>query len=76
VNGAELAISSLLIGGPYNGRVPKDSPSRQRIFVCLPRAESRGHPTIANDEPPAHQDRVTLARTAYRRQQRQTMSRR
>ena len=37
VNSAELSISSLLIGGPYNGRVPKDSPSRRRIFVCQPR---------------------------------------
>ena len=61
VNGAELAISSLLIGGPYNGRVPKDSPSRQRIFVC--------HPTSANDETAcATKILSTLARTAYRRQ--------
>src|SRR5438093_9753445 len=27
-------ISSLLIGGPYNAQIPKDSPSRNRIFVC------------------------------------------
>jgi len=33
---AELSISSLLIGGPYNGRVPTDSPSRRRIFTCVP----------------------------------------
>src|SRR5262249_25907053 len=31
-----LAISSLLIDGPYAGRVAPDSPSRQRIFVCGP----------------------------------------
>src|SRR5262249_20122867 len=30
------SISSLLIGGPYNGQVPKDSPSRGRIFICRP----------------------------------------
>ena len=36
VPSAELSISSLLIGGPYNGRVPDDSPSRRRIFVCQP----------------------------------------
>jgi mono/diheme cytochrome c family protein len=36
VPSAEMAISSLLIGGPYNGRVPEDSPSRRRIFVCQP----------------------------------------
>jgi len=64
---AELSISSLLIGGPYNGRVPKDSPSRQRIFVCLPRAESRG--PSANDEATcATKILSTLARRAYRRQ--------
>ena len=46
VPSAELSISSLLIGGPYNGRVPDDSPSRRRIFVCLPRAESRANPPV------------------------------
>jgi hypothetical protein len=58
---AELAISSLLIGGPYNGRVPKDSPSRRRIFVC--------HPANAGEETPcATKILSTVARTAYRRQ--------
>jgi hypothetical protein len=38
VPSAELSISSLLIDGPYNGRLPKNSPSRRRIFVCLPGA--------------------------------------
>src|SRR4030095_17055137 len=42
VGSAELAISSLRVGGPYNGRVPADSPSRRRIFVC--------RPTNASDE--------------------------
>jgi len=61
VLGAELSISSLLIGGPYNGRVPKDSPSRRRIFVCLPAS--------GNDET-ACATRIlsNLARRAYRRQ--------
>ena len=60
VPGAELSISSLLIGGPYNGRVPLDSPSRGRIFVC--------HPASANEET-ACATRIlsTLARRAYRR---------
>lgn len=31
---AQLIVSVLLIGGPYNGRVPEDSPSRRSIFVC------------------------------------------
>src|SRR6266513_2379580 len=29
-------ISSLLIGGPYSGRVSQESPSRRRLFVCQP----------------------------------------
>jgi len=54
---AELSISSLLIGGPYNGRVPKDSPSRRRIFVCA-----------TEDTACATKILSTLARRAYRRQ--------
>jgi Protein of unknown function (DUF1592)/Protein of unknown function (DUF1588)/Protein of unknown function (DUF1585)/Protein of unknown function (DUF1587)/Protein of unknown function (DUF1595) len=66
---AEMSISSLLIGGPYNGRVPQDSPSRRRIFVCLPRAESTGHPASANEDAPcATRILSTIARRAYRRQ--------
>jgi hypothetical protein len=61
IGSAELAISSLLIGGPYNGRVPKDSPSRRRIFAC--------HPADASEETPcATRILSTVARTAYRRQ--------
>jgi mono/diheme cytochrome c family protein len=61
VNSAELAISSLLIGGPYNGRGPKDSPSRRRIFVCRPANASE-------DTACATTILSALARTAYRRQ--------
>lgn len=61
VPSAELSISSLLIGGPYNGRVPKDSPSRRRIFVCQPASASED--TIC-----ATRILTTLARRAYRRQ--------
>ena len=32
----QLVVPLLLIGGPYNGQVPQDSPSRRRIFVCSP----------------------------------------
>ena len=68
VPSAELSISSLLIGGPYNGRVPADSPSRRRIFVCLPGAESRGQPASANeDQSCATRILSGLARRAYRR---------
>jgi mono/diheme cytochrome c family protein len=57
---AELSISSLLIGGPYDGRVPKDSPSRRRIFVCQP-ASAADETTCATTV------LSTLARRAYRR---------
>jgi len=55
-----VAISSLLIGGPYNAQVPQDSPSRRRIFVCRP---------VGNAEETACATRIlsTLARRAYRR---------
>ena len=50
-----LGISSLLVTGPYNGRVPAASPSRQRIFVCAPSADC------------ATRIVSSLARRAYRR---------
>jgi len=60
VPSAELSISSMLVGGPYNGKVPEDSPSRRRVFVC--------HPTSATEDT-ACATRIlsTLARRAYRR---------
>jgi hypothetical protein len=84
VGSAELAISSLLVGGPYNGRVAKDSPSRRRIFVCSPRpfdqaqgrpervegrSDSSGLPANATEDTAcATKILSTLARAAYRRQ--------
>ena len=65
VPSAELSISSLLIDGPYNGRLPRNSPSRRRIFVCLPRATSAGD---AEEDACATKILSTLARRAYRRQ--------
>ena len=57
---AHASISSLLIGGPYNGRVPEDSPSRRLLFVC--------HPASAGEESPCAAKILTkLARRAYRR---------
>ena len=55
-----LFISSLLIGGPYNGRVPEDSPSRRRIFTCRPG-------TPGDEASCATSILSTLARRAYRR---------
>ncbi len=55
-----IAISSLLIGGPYGGKVPADSPSRRLLFVC--------HPAGSADEIPCARNILTqLARRAYRR---------
>jgi len=78
-----LIVSSLLIGGPYNGQVPQDSPSRRRIFVCHPASNTeetapasakasarsrRSSPEIdANEDGCATKILSTLARRAYRR---------
>jgi hypothetical protein len=35
---AQLIVSLLLIGGPYQGTVPLDSPSRRKLFVCSPKS--------------------------------------
>jgi mono/diheme cytochrome c family protein len=53
-------ISSLLIGGPYNAKAPKDSPSRSRLFVCRPANN-------AEETACARKILSTLARRAYRR---------
>jgi mono/diheme cytochrome c family protein len=55
-----IAIASLLIGGPYGGQVPVDSPSRQLLFIC--------HPASASDETACATKILSrLARRAYRR---------
>jgi hypothetical protein len=55
-----IAIASLLIGGPYGGQVPADSPSRQLLFVCRPAG-------AADELPCATKILSRLARRAYRR---------
>src|SRR5688572_538116 len=60
VPGLPLAISSVLIGGPYKGVVPQDSPSRRRIFQCRP--EARRDETAC-----ATKILSALGRRAYRR---------
>jgi len=57
---APIAIASLLIGGPYDGRVPADSPSRRLLYVCHPA-------TGADDLACATKILSHLARRAYRR---------
>jgi Protein of unknown function (DUF1592)/Protein of unknown function (DUF1588)/Protein of unknown function (DUF1585)/Protein of unknown function (DUF1587)/Protein of unknown function (DUF1595) len=56
-------ISSLLVGGPYNAQVPKESPSRRRIFVCQPQSSM----TTAEETACATKILSTFARRAYRR---------
>ena len=70
---APLVFSVLLIGGPYNGEVPQDSPSRRRIFACYPKsAKSAVVPAltavdVAEETSCATKILSTLARRAYRR---------
>jgi hypothetical protein len=69
-------ISALLIGGPYDGRVSPESPSRQRLFVCQPSprpgsgqapSTSLGAGSSAEETACATKILTTLARRAYRR---------
>ncbi len=55
-----IAIAALLIGGPYEGKVPLDSPSRQLLYVCRPA-------NAADEAPCATKILSNLARRAYRR---------
>jgi len=61
-----LFISAVLVGGPFNGQVPKDSPSRQRIYVCQPSRRSSAE-LKASEDGCATKILSALARRAYRR---------
>ncbi|MEP7306820.1 MAG: DUF1592 domain-containing protein [Acidobacteriota bacterium] len=54
------SVDSVLIGGPYRGVPAADTPSRRKIFICRPGANSA-------DEACAKRILSTLARRAYRR---------
>jgi hypothetical protein len=54
------AVDSVAIGGPYNIVGPGDTPSRRKIFECVPKDSSA-------DQPCARKILSTLARRAYRR---------
>jgi hypothetical protein len=56
-----IAIAALLIGGPYNGKVPDDSPSRKLLYACKPA-------NAAEETPCATRILTRLARRAYRRE--------
>jgi mono/diheme cytochrome c family protein len=53
-------IDKVFVSGPFDGRVPEDTPSRRRIFVCQPES-------AVDEEPCARQILESLARRAYRR---------
>ena len=55
-----IAIAALLIGGPYEGKVALDSPSRKLLFVCQPA-------NAADEAGCAKRIATNLARRAYRR---------
>jgi mono/diheme cytochrome c family protein len=57
---SSIGIAALWIGGPYEGQVPADSPSRHLIFVCHPA-------NVAEETPCATRVLSQLARHAYRR---------
>ena len=59
----EPGIDKLFISGPFDGTVPDDTPSRQRIFICRPAADA----SAAEQEACAREIIGTLARRAYRR---------
>ena len=53
-------VDMLYISGPFNGKTPEDTPSRQQIFACRPA-------TDREEEPCARRIMTSLARRAYRR---------
>jgi hypothetical protein len=57
---APTGLETLEIRGPYEGAIPEDTPSRQRIFVCRPEGAQDGKAC-------ARKIIATLARRAYRR---------
>ena len=59
----EPGIDRLFISGPFDGTVPDDTPSRQRIFICRPADDA----SAVEQEACAREIIGTLARRAYRR---------
>ncbi len=59
----EPGIDKLFISGPFEGTVPDDTPSRQKIFTCRPADDA----SAAEQEACAREIIGTLARRAYRR---------
>ena len=57
---AAMALGSIEISGPYNARTPEDTPSRRRVFVCVPSEATE-------EEACAEEILSSLARRAFRR---------
>ena len=55
------AVAKVVIEGPFDGRAPIETPTRQKIFVCRPK-------DLGEETACAKQIINTLARRAYRRQ--------
>ena len=55
-------VDMLYLSGPFDGAVPDETPSRERIFTCRPASE-----TTEAEEACAREIFSTLARRAYRR---------
>ena len=56
----DMTIRKVTVGGPFDGKVPADSPSRRRIYVCKPTG-------AADEDACATRILSNLARRAYRR---------
>jgi Protein of unknown function (DUF1592)/Protein of unknown function (DUF1588)/Protein of unknown function (DUF1585)/Protein of unknown function (DUF1595) len=71
--GPQPAVSAVTISGPYGASGASDTPSRQRLLVCRPKAPAaaqsrRSSPeTRASEDGCARQITATLARRAFRR---------
>jgi hypothetical protein len=65
---ANPGVETVTIEGPFKTTGVSETPSRQRIFSCRPRAESRGRPQAASGEEACARTILSaLARRAYRR---------
>ena len=64
--GSSAGVDQLEISGPFNGRVPDETPSRRRVLVCRP-AGTTGATGATGDESCAREIIQRLARRAYRR---------
>jgi cytochrome c5 len=53
-------VDMFYISGPFDGKTPQDTPSRQQIFTCRPA-------TARDEQPCAKKILTTLTRRAYRR---------